>query len=77
MKNKLYLISLISLLAIGGCKGKTSSSEVESSKESSSTNSSIVSSSKNETEANILIEYYYSNGELVNKHEAKGVVGES
>ena len=77
MKNKLYLISLISLLAIGGCKGKTSSSEVESSKESSSTNSSIVSSSKNETEANILIEYYYSNGELVNKHETKGVVGES
>ena len=59
MKNKFYLLSLISLLAIGGCKGKTSSSEFESSKGNSSTINSTVSSSINEAEANILIEYYY------------------
>lgn len=74
MKNKLYLISLISLLAIGGCKGNTSSSINENSGDISS---SSISSSINNKEADILIEYYFSNGKLVNKNKTKGIVGES
>ena len=74
MKNKLYLISLISLLAIGGCKGNTSTSISENSVDISS---SSISSSINNKEADILIEYYFSNGKLVNKNKTKGIVGES
>ena len=77
MKNKLYLISLISLLAIGGCKGNTSSSINENSVDISSSSISSISSSINNKEADILIEYYFSNGKLVNKNKTKGIVGES
>ena len=57
MKNKFYLISLISLLAIGGCKGNTSSSI---NKNSGDISSSSISSSINNKEADILIEYYFT-----------------
>lgn len=76
MKSKLYLISLISLLVAGGCKGNTSTSTNKNSVDTS-LSSSIVSSSVNNKEADILIEYYFSNGKLVNKNKTKGIIGES
>ena len=74
MKNKLYLIGLISLLTLSGCNINNSTS-----KTSSKNNSSIESNSSLEIqsgEAEILIEYYYSNGQYFGKNKTKGTIGE-
>ena len=80
MKNKLYLLSVLSVLVIAGCKGNTSTSSSKPNTSSSSSSSEVItstSSSLEAGEANILIEYFYSNGEYFGKHKATGVIGEN
>jgi hypothetical protein len=76
MKNKISLLSILSLLVIAGCNNKVSSSTNNSSSSNMITSSSEVSSSLKENEASILVEYFYSNGEYFGKYKEKGVVGE-
>ena len=76
MKNKVSLLSILSLLVIAGCNNNVSSSSNKTSSSNIITSSSEVSSSLQENEASILVEYFYSNGEYFGKYKEKGIVGE-
>ena len=81
MKNKLYLLSVLSIFVIAGCKGNTSTSSSKPTPTSSSSRSEVItstSSSLKADEANILIEYFYSNGEYFDIKTVKEIsLGES
>ena len=81
MKNKLYLLSVLSVLVIAGCKGNVNSSSSKPIPTSSSSSSEVITSTSSSSlengEANILIEYFYSNGEYFGKHKTTGVIGKT